>query len=92
MAINTGTLKTSGVAKGTEFTHGTAPLDTAANIGQFADTRRTHDLSDRVAELSPEESPFFVYLSKVAKKPTSDPTFRFLENRSKMIGQVVTFN
>jgi hypothetical protein len=84
MAINSGTLKTSGVAKGTEFTHGTAPLDTAANIGQFADTRRTHDFGDRVAELTPEESPFFVYLSKVAKRPTVDPVFRFIENRSKI--------
>ena len=84
MAINTGTLKTSGVAKTTEFTHGTAPLDTAANIGQFADTRRKHDFGEKVAELSPEESPFFVYLSKVAKRPTTDPTFRFFENRSKI--------
>ena len=84
MAINSGTLKTSGVAKGTEFTHGTAPLDTAANVGQFADTRRIHNFGERVAELNPEESPFFVYLSKVAKRPTDDPTFRFLENRSKI--------
>jgi len=84
MAITSGTLKTSGVAKGTEFTHGTAPLDTAANIGQFADTRRVHDFGDRVAELTPEESPFFVYLNKVAKRPTTDPVFRFLENRSKI--------
>ena len=84
MAINSGTLKTSGVAKGTEFTHGTAPLDTAANIGQFADTRRIHDFGDRVAELTPEESPFFVYLNKVAKRPTNDPVFRFMENRSKI--------
>ena len=40
MAINTGTLKTSGVGgSATEYTHGTAPLDTVANIGQFADKR-----------------------------------------------------
>ena len=85
MAINSGTLKTSGVGgTATEYTHGTAPLDTVANVGQFADTRRIHDFGDRVAELSPEESPFFVYLNKVAKRPTSDPVFRFLENRSKV--------
>ena len=35
-------------------------------------TRRLYDFSDRVEELSPEESPFFVYLSKVAKVPTSN--------------------
>ena len=34
--------------------------------------------------MSPVESPFFVYLSKVAKVATSDPVFRFLENRSKI--------
>ena len=47
-------------------------------------TRRLFDFSDRVAELSPEESPFFVYLSKVAKVPTSDSQFRFLEDRTKV--------
>jgi len=49
----------------------------------FAD-RRLFDFSDRVAELAPEESPFFVYLSKVAKVPVSDSTFRFLEDRTKI--------
>ena len=47
-------------------------------------TRRLFDFSDRVAELSPDESPFFVYLSKVAKVPTSDSQFRFLEDRTKV--------
>ena len=47
-------------------------------------TRRLFDFSDRVAELSPDESPFFVYLSKVAKVPTTDSQFRFLEDRTKI--------
>ena len=47
-------------------------------------TRRLFDFSDRVAELSPDESPFFVYLSKVAKVPTTDSQFRFLEDRTKV--------
>jgi hypothetical protein len=34
--------------------------------------------------LAPDESPFFVYLSKVAKVPTDDPQFRFLEDRTKI--------
>jgi len=55
-----------------------------SNVGAQADLRRKHDFGDRVAELAPEESPFFVYLSKVAKRPTDDPVFRFLENRSKI--------
>ena len=47
-------------------------------------SRRLFNFSDRVADLAPEESPFFVYLSKVAKVPTDDPQFRFLEDRSKI--------
>ena len=56
-----------------------------AAVGASADLRRIHNFGDRVAELQPEESPFFVYLNKVAKVPTNDPVFRFLENRSKTI-------
>ena len=47
-------------------------------------SRRLFDFSDRIAELAPEESPFFVYLSKVGKVPTSDSQFRFLEDRTKI--------
>ena len=47
-------------------------------------TRRLFNFSDRVADLAPQESPFFVYLSKVAKVPTDDPQFRFLEDRTKV--------
>ena len=53
-------------------------------VGLSADLRRIHNFGDRVAELAPDESPFFVYLNKVAKVPTNDPVFRFLENRSKI--------
>ena len=60
--------------------------------GVAGDQRRLYDLSDRVAELSPDESPFFVYLNKVSKVPTTDPVFRFLENRSKIDWTNRTFN
>ena len=43
--------------------------------------RRIFNFGDRVAELAPQQSPFFVYLSKVAKKATNDPVFKFLEQR-----------
>lgn len=43
--------------------------------------RRIYNFGERIAELSPMESPFYVYLSKVAKKPTDDPIFKFLEQR-----------
>ena len=71
MAINQGT-----VGFGTP---GGATVDSAS-----LSTRRLYDFSDRIADLTPEESPFFVYLSKVAKAPTSDPQFRFLEDRTKV--------
>ena len=60
-------------------TPGGATVD-SASLG----TRRLYDFSDRVADLAPEESPFFVYLSKVGKVPTSDSQFRFLEDRTKI--------
>ena len=43
--------------------------------------RRIFNFGDRVAELAPQQSPFFVYLNKVAKKATNDPVFKFLEQR-----------
>tara|TARA_R100000458_G_scaffold12028_1_gene9821 strand:- start:2528 stop:3838 length:1311 start_codon:yes stop_codon:yes gene_type:complete len=45
------------------------------------DNRRIFNFGERVAELAPQQSPFFVYLSKVAKESTDDPVFKFLEQR-----------
>ena len=54
----------------------------ALNSGvSIDDTRRKFNFGERVAELAPMQSPFFVYLSKVAKKATNDPVFKFLEQR-----------
>ena len=78
MANNTGTLKSYSV----DQTSTASGWDSA--VGAQADNRRIHNFGERVAELTPEESPFFVYLNKVAKRPTNDPVFRFLENRSKI--------
>ena len=58
--------------------------DPGAVIDSTVHSRRLYDFSDRIADLAPEESPFFVYLSKVGKVPTSDPQFRFLEDRNKI--------
>jgi hypothetical protein len=55
-----------------------------AVIDSTIPSRRLFDFSDRIAELAPDESPFFVYLSKVGKVPTSDSQFRFLEDRTKV--------
>ena len=45
------------------------------------DSRRIFNFGQRVSELAPQQSPFFVYLSKVAKSATDDPVFKFLEQR-----------
>ena len=47
----------------------------ASGTVSLDNTRRIFNFGDRVAELSPQQSPFFVYLSKVAKKATNDPVF-----------------
>ena len=54
---------------------GVAPQGVSIN-----DSRRVFNFGERVAELNPAASPF-AYLSKVAKKPTDDPVFKFLEKR-----------
>ena len=74
ISYNTGTLKSSDVTA----------VASDASVGQRPDRRRIYNFGDRVAELAPEESPFFVYLSKVSKAPTDDPVFRYLENRNKI--------
>jgi len=70
----------SGQIKQTDLTAAT----TAADYGVAPDRRRLYNFSDRIAELAPEESPFFVYLSQTAKLPTDDSLFRYLEDRTKI--------
>ena len=72
------------ITQGVKLSSDVTAAAATAGVGQAPDVRRLYNFGDRVAELSPEESPFFVYLSKVAKVPTDDPVFRFLENRSKI--------
>lgn len=43
--------------------------------------RRTFDLSGMIAELRPVETPFFTYLTKVRRQPTTDPIFKMMEQR-----------
>ena len=57
------------------------PSATQGWTASLDNTRRVFNFGERVAELAPQQSPFFVYLSKVAKKPTNDPVFKFLEQR-----------
>ena len=83
--IRSGSLSSAGAATTIANAHST-------DHGVAGDQRRLYDWSDRVAELAPDESPFFVYLSKVAKVATTDPVFRFLENRSKIDWTSRSFN
>ena len=55
---------------------GVAPQGVSIN-----DSRRIYNFGERVSELAPQQSPFFVYLSKIAKESTDDPVFKFLEQR-----------
>ena len=72
------------ITQGIKHSYDITAAAATAGVGQAPDRRRLYDFSDRIAELSPEESPFFVYLSQTAKVPTSDPIFRVLEDRSKI--------
>ena len=74
MAINSGILKASNITAAAS----------SADYGQAPDQRKLYDFSDRVAELTPEESPFFTYLANVSKVATDDNVFRFLENRTQI--------
>ncbi len=48
---------------------------------ETGDLRRKYNFGDRVSELNIAQDPFFRFVSKVAKKPTDDPEFKFTERR-----------
>ena len=45
------------------------------------DLRRKFNFGDKVSELAISQDPFFRFVSKVGKKPTDDPSFKFTEQR-----------
>ena len=45
------------------------------------DIRRKYNFGSRVSELAIPQDPFFRFVSKVAKKPTDDPQFKYTEKR-----------
>ena len=55
-------------------------------------SRRIFNFGERVAELAPQQSPFYVYLSKVAKRATDDPVFKYLEQRHQWQRRTFTVN
>ena len=63
----------------TDFDSGKAPG--AGNSLNTGDLRRKYNFGDRVSELAIAQDPFFRFVSKVSKKPTDDPQFKFTEKR-----------
>ena len=45
------------------------------------DLRRKYNFGSRVSELAIAQDPFFRLVSKLSKKPTDDPQFKFTERR-----------
>ena len=43
--------------------------------------RRKFNFAERFSELAVEQTPFFRLVSKVGKRPTDDPQFKFTEKR-----------
>ena len=61
-----------------------ADVDSPGSSGTSLNTgvlRRKYNFGDRVSELSLAQDPFFRFLTKVSKKPTDDPSFKFTEKR-----------
>ena len=58
-----------------------AGLSPASSTIDTGDLRRKYSFGDRVSELAIPQDPFFRFVSKVAKKPTDDPEFKFTERR-----------
>ena len=58
--------------------NGISPASSSLSTG---DLRRKYNFGERVSELQIAQDPFFRFLSKVAKKPTDDPEFKFTERR-----------
>ena len=57
---------------------GLSPASSSLSTG---DLRRKYNFGSRVSELSIAQDPFFRLVSKLAKKPTDDPEFKFTERR-----------
>ena len=67
-----------------ESTADVAGGSSGSRVGTALDTgvlRRKYDFGERVSELSIASDPFFRMVSKLAKRPTDDPEFKFTERR-----------
>ena len=70
-----------GISDVSSLTESTAGIvDPGGNLST-GDLRRKYNFGDRVSELAIAQDPFFRFVSKLAKKPTDDPQFKFTERR-----------
>ena len=51
------------------------------SLRDTGDLRRKFNFGSQVSELSIAQDPFFRFVSKVSKKSTDDPSFKFTEKR-----------
>ena len=67
-------------------THDQAPSSAGSSPGSggagIGDLRRRYNFGGAVSELAIDQTPFFRFLNKVSRKPTDDPEFKSLEERS----------
>ena len=59
-------------------------VDSGGSAGTTLNTgvlRRKYNFGDQVSELAIAQTPFFRLVSKISKKPTDDPQFKFTERR-----------
>ena len=59
----------------------TGPGNPVSDSILTGDLRRKYNFGDRVSELAISQDPFFRFVSKISKKPTDDPQFKFTEKR-----------
>lgn len=71
----------------TDYTNGLIKTQTAGQAWSgnvdIDNVRRTFGIGDKVAELAPQESIFFSYLSKIGKKPIDETVWKPLEYRNQ---------
>ena len=62
---------------------------TQGSLLQTGDLRRKYNFAERFSELAIAQTPFFRMVSKIGKKPTDDPQFKFTEKRQSWMKRYV---
>ena len=70
-----------GISDVSSLTESTAGIVDPGGTLSTGDLRRKYNFGDRVSELAIAQDPFFRFVSKLSKKATDDPQFKFTERR-----------